>query len=94
MAKFTTRVELHKANADDYLRLHTSMEAEGFIRTITSSDGVTYQLPTAEYNRINEMSRDKVLESAKRAADKTGKEYEILVTETEGRTWWNLKKIS
>ena len=92
MPNFTTRVELHDANVTDYEKLHSTMEAEGFTRTIVSSEGVKYHLPTAEYNRSGELTRDKVLESAKQAAESTHKHYSILVTESEGRTWWNLKK--
>lgn len=51
MARFTTRVELHYADDDDYETLHAAMEDEGFYRTITSDDGIAYHLPTAEYNR-------------------------------------------
>ncbi|MGA7313803.1 MAG: hypothetical protein WBX22_07495 [Silvibacterium sp.] len=31
MAQYTVRVELHKANSDDYENLHEYMEHEGFI---------------------------------------------------------------
>lgn len=48
MAKFTVRVELHDANSEDYDNLHKKMEAKGYSREI-SSNGKTYQLPSAEY---------------------------------------------
>lgn len=91
MAKFTTRVELHDADDDDYDELHKSMAAKGFIRTITSDDGDTYRLPPAEYNREANVSRNQVLEDAKIAAARTGRDYAVLVTESAGRTWLNLK---
>lgn len=93
MATFTTRVELHEASYEDYERLHSTMEAEGFSRTITSSDNVTYHLPTAEYNRSGNLDRDQVLESAKRAASKTQRRYAVLVTESDGRKWHGLEKL-
>jgi len=35
MGLFTTRVELHKAStAEDYKKLHSEMEKEGFWRTV------------------------------------------------------------
>jgi hypothetical protein len=64
MATFMTRVELHSADEDDYETLHAAMEKEGFNRTITSDDGVTYHLPTAEYYRSTHLTRTQVLERA------------------------------
>lgn len=92
MARFTTRVELHNADEDDYEKLHAAMGKEGFSKTIVSSDGITYHLPTAEYDREGNLTRDQVLESAKRAANKTGCTHGVLVTESNGRTWKGLEK--
>jgi hypothetical protein len=92
MTRFTTRVELHDADYDDYETLHAAMEAEGFTRTI--SDGTTtYHLPTAEYNREADLDKKQVLASAERAASQTRKNYAILVTESNGRTWAGLEKV-
>jgi hypothetical protein len=52
MAKFITRVELHKATREDCDRLHTAMEKRAFSRTITAANGTDYDLPMAEYDRI------------------------------------------
>lgn len=87
-----TRIELHDASYDEYQVLHRAMEAEGFERTITSDDGVTYHLPTAEYYRTVELTRQQVLEAAKRAAAKTGKRFGAIVTESRGSTWNGLDK--
>jgi len=93
MPNFTTRVELHHADGDDYENLHTAMEGQGFSRTIKSGDGVTYHLPTAEYDRRGAaLTSDTVLASAKMAASSTGKRYSILVTESNGRKWTGLQK--
>ena len=92
MAQFTVRVELHHADDDDYETLHSAMEEEGFSRLITSNDGTVYHLPTAEYNRDAALTRQQVLDSAKKAAVKTKKEHAILVTESEGRKWIGLTK--
>jgi hypothetical protein len=90
MARFTVRVELHDAQRDVYEVLHTAMESEGFSRFITDGQGIRYHMPWAEYNRDADITSDAVLESAKRAANRTGKKYEVLVTESAGRTWQNL----
>jgi hypothetical protein len=93
MAKFTIRVELHDAREEDYENLHAAMEKQGFSRTITDDDGVSYHLPPAEYNRLGQLTRDQVLESAKNAATATRLSFSILVSESEARMWWNLDKV-
>lgn len=93
MPRFTVRVELHNARMEeDYERLHAAMEARGFERTITGSDGIAHHLPTAEYNYDGAGSREDVLALAKAASQTTGKTSSILVTESNGRTWHNLPK--
>jgi len=91
MAKFTTRVELHDGDSDDYEKLHAAMERQGFSRYVTDSKGKRYHLPTAEYNYDGNATRDEVLSKAKTAAKSTGLEFEAFVTESAGRTWHNLK---
>lgn len=93
MATFTTRVELHKAYEDDYEILHTAMEERGFSRQVTSDDGVTYHLPTAEYNYTGSETRSQVLELAKAAASDTNKKFAVLVTESKGRSWSGLQHV-
>lgn len=91
MAKFTTRVELHKANSDDYDTLHEEMENEGFTRTITDTDtNEEFHLPEAEYNYEGNTTKGDVLDKAKKAADNTGRKYSILVTKSNGRIFSNL----
>jgi len=94
MARFITRVELHDADYDDYETLHTAMEAEGFERTITSDDEITYHLPTAEYYREADLTRQEVLTAAKRAAAKTQRKFGAIVGESNGVTWSGLDKVS
>jgi hypothetical protein len=93
MPRFTTRVELHSATADDYSFLHSAMELEGFSRLIENGDGVSHHLPTAEYNYDGPSKRAEVLEAAERAAAKTKRKYSILVTESNGRTWSGLARV-
>lgn len=93
MASFTTRVELHNAAASDYEALHMAMEAEGFSRRIKSDQGTWYHLPTAEYDRSGQLTREQILESAKRAAAKTNKKYAILVSEATARYWFGLEQV-
>jgi hypothetical protein len=94
MPRFITRVELHDADYDDYEVLHSAMEAEGFDRTITSSDDTTYHLPSAEYYCETPLTRREVLAAAKRAAAKTERKFGAVVTQSNGITWCGLRKVS
>jgi hypothetical protein len=93
MSQFTTRVELHDADSSDYEELHEEMEKRGFTRTVTSSDGITYQLPTAEYNYEGSAERSDVLRKAKAAAGAVKESYEVVVTESNGRKWFGLPQV-
>jgi hypothetical protein len=93
MSQFTTRVELHDVDGDDYETLHAAMERQGFTRTITSDQGVTYHLPTAECNFSGDLSRGAVMERAKTAATTTRRRFWVLVTESAGRSWHGLPKV-
>ena len=90
VSRYTVRVELHRAGSDDYDLLHEFMEAEGFLRYIVDDDDARHQLPTAEYNISSNGGRVSILKRAKQAALQTGKQYMVFVTESNGRTWWNL----
>jgi hypothetical protein len=69
MTNYTVRVELHRADENDYARLHSLMESEGFVRWVETKDGSLKRLPTAEYNMANTAStRTAVLARAKAAA--------------------------
>ncbi len=96
MAKFITRVELHKADSDDYETLHEEMQNEGFTRTIQDgSSKIWYHLPDAVYRYDNSLIDDTntVLQKAIRAANKTNKENSVLVTKSDGSEWYNLEKV-
>ncbi len=91
MASFTTRVELHDATWDDYVRLHSAMKVQGFSRTIKSDDGKTYELPPAEYNYEGVAAQAEVLAKAKAAAGSVKPSFAVFVTEAARRIWVGLK---
>lgn len=92
MANFTVRVVLHDADWNDYELLHACMEAGGFDRTITGSNGVVLQLPDAEYSISAVKTCDEVRELAVRAATFTKKKHAVLVTLSAGRCWVGLER--
>ncbi len=95
MANYSVRVEINGGGSrDEYLSLYEAMAKEGFIRTIASADK-TYRLPAGEYNLENSfMDKLGVLAAAKKSVGSIGKTAEILVTESAGRTWDGLDRIT
>jgi len=91
---FTVRVELHGADSKDYDKLHEEMAKDKFFRIVLSTDGLFYDLPTAEYNYISTDLIDSVLVLARISAGRVGKPYSILVTKADERVWHNLKLTS
>jgi hypothetical protein len=88
MARFTTRVELNgEPSAKNYSDLHLAMKSKGFSRFITSDDGKKYHLPSAEYNREGDVTRQQVLDDAKAAAKSVWNSVQVIVT--EGPATWN-----
>ncbi|ELY2798354.1 type V toxin-antitoxin system endoribonuclease antitoxin GhoS [Cronobacter dublinensis] len=81
MTNYTVRVELHYADNDDYEALHEEMSNENFRRTI-SIDGVKWELPTAEYSIVCDLTPHEILSKAQKAANKVQPEPEpsIIVT--------------
>ncbi len=94
MANFTVRVELHKAELVDYQRLHAAMEQKGFSRQITADDGRAYHMPWAEYNGSGNLTSAQVRDIARQAADSTGKQNAVFVTEAVSRAWIGLNQLT
>ena len=93
MAKFITRVELYNAKAEDYKVLDEAMEESGFSRTINASNGITYQLPTAEYWIEGKLLLTNVLIVVQNAARSVKKEYGVIASEIIGATWEGLLAV-
>lgn len=94
MANFTVRVELHHAEWADYERLHAAMQQKGFSRQITSDDGKKYHMPWAEYNGAGNLTSSQVRDIARGAADSTGKQNAVFVTEAVSRAWIGLPALT
>ncbi len=94
MAQFTIRIELHRAIAEDYDRLHSAMEKCGFSRRIKGADGNTYALPTGDYERSGEdLTGEQVHNDAWRAAASVSQRFAILITKASAITWSGLTQI-
>lgn len=92
MSSFITRIELHSASYSDYENLHREMGKQGFSRTIKSDDGITWQLPTAEYEINSNQKCSDIRQKAAIAATATGKSFAVLVTEAREICWRGLAR--
>ena len=79
MTDFLTRVELHGASDADYQTLDQAMIAANFSKTITSSRGLIYNMPSATYfSQAFNMTAAEVRNLAIAAARRTGLRYDII----------------
>ncbi len=79
MTDFVTRVELHGATNADYQTLDEEMLAKNFSKTITSSRGLIYNMPSATYfSQAFNMTASDVRNLAVTAARRTGRRYDII----------------
>jgi hypothetical protein len=93
MANYLARVELYLASPEDYERLHLSMHKRGYVRKITGEDGVIYQLPTGTYFVTGTSALLSVaLNAAVDAANETGKQSSVFVTDWQSARWYGLAK--
>src|SRR5260221_13312143 len=51
----------------DYANLHVAMKRRGFSRFIEAGSGLVCHMPHAEYNRVEDLTSDQVLEDARAA---------------------------
>ena len=80
IAEFMTRVELLNGDDHEYLKLDEYMDANGFKKTILGKVE-EYYLPQGEYHMVKNLTDDDVMSLAKSAANKTGKQFSIIVSE-------------
>lgn len=64
----------------------------GFSRKISASSGIDYILPEGVYNFNADISRQELLEKISKCFGGEYSEISVLITESRGRTWSNLKK--
>jgi hypothetical protein len=91
MANYLARVELLLASPEDYEKLHVSMQQRGYVWKITGEDGVVYQLPAGTYFVTGTTAALSVaLNAAVDAANETGKQSAVFVTDWQSVRWSGL----
>lgn len=94
MANFTIRVVLHgNATWDDYEKLASELANRNIIDVITSSEGIKYKMPPAEYQCHGDLTASQVRDICVDAAKTTGKKHAVFVTESNSRAWIGLEKV-
>jgi hypothetical protein len=93
MARYTIRVELHEGTWQDYVELGKCMAAQDMVDVITDGNGKRYKMPPAEYNYDGPAPREQVLAMAESCATRVVKSFGVLVTESNGRTWYGLREL-
>jgi dTDP-glucose pyrophosphorylase len=86
MIRFTVRIELHDANREHYTKLNEKMFQQGFTNIATEKG--TEQAPPAEYNYDGIVTKKQVLQKARTIAASIVNKYAVLVTNSNGRTWY------
>ncbi|HWO23603.1 MAG TPA: hypothetical protein VNO30_32905 [Kofleriaceae bacterium] len=87
MTNFVIRVQLHSEN--NYAEFHRAMEQRGFKRTITSSDGASYELPRDSYSFRGNVTAEELIDRVLKAAGEVWSPAQVLVTEGTS-TWQHL----
>jgi hypothetical protein len=91
MANYLARVELHLAEPDDYEQLDAHMQRRGYLRTMGGEDGAAYRLPTGTYYVAGSSAMLEVaLHAAVDAANETGKQAAVIVTDWRSARWSGL----
>ena len=84
MARFTTTIELHGANEQDYNTLHTELQKRSFVAIKGIADNGKLPLPRKdEFNREGNISIQDVTDAVLRAAGKTGKKYSFTIIKSK-----------
>ena len=73
--------------------LQVALLEAGFFDTIVGSNRIEYRLPPLVYHSNCELTKDQILERAKRIALRTGKQCAIMVTECADTAWVGLEMI-
>lgn len=83
MARFTTTIELHEANENNYKTLFTELAKESFveIRRYSSQSSSKKNIVSRkeEYQREGNVTIQEVTDAVMRAAIKTGKKYSFTI---------------
>lgn len=89
MAEYMARVELFRANGEDYADLHEKMAALGLKRTVKFDDGKTYDMPIGTYFGASALSTSALRDRVKSISDPLSSRgaASIFLCRVEGSEW-------
>lgn len=87
MASYSIRVVIHRAAAEQYLRLHEAMAKLQCSRRIRGDDGIWYDLPDGNYQLYSNAPIESVLVAVKHAAATAASSSSVLVAEVVQQRW-------
>lgn len=73
--------------------LRQALVDAGFFDTIVGSNRIEYRLPPLVYHSNCALTKDQILDRAKRIALRTGKQCAIMVTECADTAWVGLEMV-
>lgn len=86
MAEFLVRVEIFKANSEEYIGLHEGMEALGLKRTIQGNNA-TSKLPTGTYYGASQLDAEALAKRVIQVATPFSLPSDPLVIVSQSLTW-------
>ncbi|WP_099265478.1 DUF2622 domain-containing protein [Pseudomonas syringae group genomosp. 3] len=86
MAEYLVRVEIFKANAEEYTGLHDGMEALGLKRTI-KGDKTTSKLPPGTYYGTSNLETEALREPVRSLATPFSQPRDPAIIVSQSATW-------
>ena len=87
MSLFTVRVVLRDADWGTYEKLHDKMLLAGYLKEVLSYEGISYELPDAEYAAEKNLSVEQIRDEVSEIAKSLNHDPSILVSETVRWAW-------
>jgi hypothetical protein len=93
MPSFLLHFAPETASIDSEKALQKALLEAGFFDTIVGSNRLEYRLPRLVYHSNCALTKDQILDRAKRIALRTGKQCAIMVTECADTAWVGLELL-
>jgi|GEM_PF-3693981 len=93
MPSFLIHFALASSSPDSEKALEEAMTKAGFFDTIIGSNRIKYRLPRLVYHSECALTKDQILDRAKRIAFRTRDQCAIMVTECADTAWVGLEMV-
>ena len=93
MPSFLIHFALASSSTASEKALEEALTKAGFFDTIVGINRIKYRLPRLVYHSDCALTKDQILDRAKRIALRTGKQCAIMVTECADTAWVGLEMV-